>query len=153
MKYFQQISFPLGWITVTADAQSVVEISFSRVKKYDQILSNDITVECASQIREYLAHERKEFDCPFRLQGTEFQKAVWTAARAIPYGTTVSYGWLARKIGKPGAYRAVANALKRNRLPLIVPCHRIIMSDGSLGGFNSGIDVKVYLLNHEGVTI
>ncbi len=80
---------------------------------------------------------------------SRFQEKVWQAARLIPYGETRSYGWLAGKIGKPGAARAVGQALGKNRLPIIIPCHRIIGSDGSLGGFNGGIELKKRLLKLE----
>lgn len=81
--------------------------------------------------------------------GTKFQRRVWRATRAVPYGETRSYGWLARKIGAPGASRAVGQAMGKNRFALVVPCHRIIASDGSLGGFGGGLDLKKTLLSLE----
>lgn len=75
-------------------------------------------------------------------QGTEFQKAVWKTMHTIPHGETRSYAWIAEQIGKPKAFRAVANACGRNPLPIVIPCHRVIASDGSLGGFSSGIEWK-----------
>ena len=83
------------------------------------------------------------------LVGTDFQRAVWQATRLVPYGETRSYGWVAQKTGRPGAPRAVGQALHRNPLPIIVPCHRVIASNGSLRGFGGGLGMKEFLLNLE----
>ena len=91
-------------------------------------------------------------DMPLDLAGTPFQLKVWKALRQIPHGKTVSYGDLARKIGKPGASRAVGGACGSNPLPLFIPCHRVLASDGSLGGFGGGLDVKEQLLVHEQIS-
>lgn len=80
---------------------------------------------------------------------TQFQRKVWQAARLIPYGETRSYGWLAGKVAKPGAGRAIGQAMSKNRLPIIIPCHRVIAGDGSLGGFSGGLDMKKRLLQLE----
>jgi methylated-DNA-[protein]-cysteine S-methyltransferase len=95
----------------------------------------------------YFSGGRTEFDDKLDFSGTTpFQRAVWQAARLIPYGQTASYQWIAEKIGKPKAARAVGQALGKNRFPIIVPCHRVIASDGRLGGFSGGIEMKKYLL-------
>lgn len=106
-------------------------------------------------------------DLPFRLQcyfdggmitfpdrldlegATDFQQVVWNATRSIPYGEVRSYAWVAKRIGRPGACRAVGGALARNRFPIIVPCHRVVASDGSLGGFGAGLGLKKHLLDME----
>lgn len=91
----------------------------------------------------------KRIDFPDKLdlsEATPFQRSVWDAARRIPYGQTESYGWIARKTGKPGAARAMGQALGKNPLPIIVPCHRVISSDGNLGGFTGGLAMKKRLL-------
>jgi len=85
--------------------------------------------------------------------GTEFRRRVWEAARLIPYGETRSYGWIAEKIKQPEAARAVGQALGRNPLPIIVPCHRVLASGGGLGGFTGGLEMKKRLLRLEGVTV
>ena len=89
------------------------------------------------------------FDLPLRLGGTAFQNRVWKALCDIPFGETTTYGALARRIGKPTAFRAVGAANGANPLPIVVPCHRVIGSDGSLTGFGGGIEIKRFLLAHE----
>jgi methylated-DNA-[protein]-cysteine S-methyltransferase len=102
-----------------------------------------------TQIDEYFAGDRTGFDVPMRLGGTEFQLAVWNQLTAIPYGTTISYGELARRVGNPKAARAVGLANGRNPIAVIVPCHRVIAADGSLGGYGGGPDRKTALLDLE----
>ena len=85
------------------------------------------------------------------LKGTEFEKAVWKSLNKIPFGETRTYKWIAQKIGRPGASRAVGQALSKNPIPIVVPCHRVIGADGSLTGFGGGLPIKQFLLEHEGV--
>jgi len=112
--------------------------------------------ECAvienarNELDEYFGGIRRVFDVPLGMQGTEFQKLVWRTLAGIPYGVTVSYGDLARSIGRPLAVRAVANACKRNPLSIFIPCHRVVGSSGRLTGYAGGIDVKQRLLSLEG---
>ena len=101
------------------------------------------------QLEAYFAGELREFDLPLAPEGSEFQLRVWEELRAIPYGETISYGELARRVGDPGAARAVGLANGKNPLPVIVPCHRVIGSDGSLTGFGGGLDRKRRLLELE----
>ena len=105
--------------------------------------------EVAFQLDSYFASELQEFDLPLKLAGTEFQKIVWKMLAEIPYGETWSYGELARHIGRPKASRAVGAANGLNPIPVIIPCHRVIGSDGKLTGFGGGIKTKEYLLNLE----
>ena len=105
--------------------------------------------ECLRQLDEYFKGKRQKFSVPLFLDGTEFQKAVWRQLQKIPFGETVSYGDIARAIGSPQAFRAVGNANNKNRIPLIIPCHRVIGSDGQLVGFGAGIWRKQWLLDHE----
>lgn len=102
-----------------------------------------------TQLAEYFAGTRREFDLPLHPAGTPFQQRVWTALRDIPYGETTSYGKTAAAIGEPGAARAVGLANGQNPLPIIVPCHRVIGADGSLTGYGGGLDTKRWLLAHE----
>jgi len=102
-----------------------------------------------SQLDEYFAGSRTAFDVPVRLEGTEFQRAVWAELCAIPYGSTISYGELARRVGNPKASRAVGLANGRNPVAVIVPCHRVIAGDGTLGGYGGGLDRKAALLGLE----
>jgi methylated-DNA-[protein]-cysteine S-methyltransferase len=104
-----------------------------------------------SQLKRYLQGKLERFDCRVDFRGTPFQKKVWSALARIPYGQTRSYKEIARAIGHPKAYRAVGNANGNNSVPLIIPCHRVIESNGGLGGFGHGIKVKKELLNFEKV--
>ena len=110
---------------------------------------DDVFAEVTTQLDEYFAGERTSFDVPMTLEGTDFQRRVWAQLCAIPYGETISYGELARRVGNPNASRAVGSANGRNPVAVIVPCHRVIAADGSLGGYGGGLDRKVRLLSLE----
>ena len=111
--------------------------------------SSEVIEMVVQQLNEYFLHQRREFDIPLLFVGTDFQKKVWNELLKIPYGKAISYGELAKRIGKPNAVRAVANANAVNALSIIVPCHRIIGSDGSLTGYGGGLDRKRFLLDLE----
>ncbi|HUL23271.1 MAG TPA: methylated-DNA--[protein]-cysteine S-methyltransferase [Thermodesulfobacteriota bacterium] len=102
-----------------------------------------------NQLKKYLKGELQRFECKLDVRGTPFQKKVWSALARIPYGRTRSYGDIAQAIGHPKAFRAVGNANGRNSIPLILPCHRVIESNGGLGGFGHGVKVKKQLLDFE----
>lgn len=105
--------------------------------------------DLAKRLKAYFSGERVDF--PDRLdlsQATDFEREVWRITQTIPYGETRSYGWIAKRLGKRGA-RAVGQALARNRLPVIIPCHRVVASDGSLGGYSGGVELKRALLRLE----
>jgi methylated-DNA-[protein]-cysteine S-methyltransferase len=112
-------------------------------------LDDPVLAAAARQLGEYFAGERQEFDLPLDPQGTRFQHAAWEALCAIPYGSTVSYGEQARRLGDPRKARAVGAANGRNPISVVVPCHRVVGADGSLTGFAAGVDVKAWLLDHE----
>lgn len=105
--------------------------------------------EAVDQLDAYFAGERRSFSLPLAPRGTAFQREVWEALRAIPYGATSSYGALAAAIGRPRAVRAVGLANGRNPLPIVVPCHRVVGSDGSLTGYGGGLEAKRMLLELE----
>jgi O-6-methylguanine DNA methyltransferase len=105
--------------------------------------------EVLSQLEKYLKGQLMHFDSPLDMRGTSFERKVWSALAKIPYGKTRSYKDIAQAIGHPKAFRAVGNANGRNSLPLIIPCHRVIESNGGLGGFGHGLKVKKQLLNFE----
>lgn len=107
--------------------------------------------EAVTQLREYFSRIRREFDLPLDLRGTPFQRRVWEELRRVPYGQTVAYGELARRVGRPGAARAVGRAVGANPVPIIVPCHRVVGADGSLVGYGGGLEIKAALLRLEGV--
>ena len=104
----------------------------------------------AVELEEYFAGKRREFSFPLDLRGTDFQVACWNALLAIPYGETRSYADIARAIGKANAFRAVGMANNRNPIAIVVPCHRVLASDGTLCGYGGGLDTKRVLLEHEG---
>ena len=112
-----------------------------------------IVRQAEQELREYFAGRRRTFTVKLDLEGTEFQRKAWDAMRKIPFGETISYGDQARKVGKPKAYRAVGSANGKNPIPIIVPCHRVLASDGSLGGYSLGLSMKRRLLALEGVSV
>ena len=103
-----------------------------------------------TQLEEYFAGDRTDFDLPLEMHGTEFQRQVWAELRQIPYGETISYGELARRVGRPKGPRAVGQANGKNPIPIVVPCHRVVAS-GGLGGYAGGLPMKQALLAVEGV--
>ena len=103
-----------------------------------------------AQLAEYFDGRRRQFDLPLSPRGTPFQRDVWLALAAIPYGETISYAQLATRVGRPAAMRAVGAANGRNPLPIVLPCHRVIGADGSLTGFGGGLPTKQFLLELEG---
>jgi len=107
-------------------------------------------MDCIDQIGEYLAGERTRFEIHLDLRGTDFQLATWDALLRIPYGTTVTYRDLARSMNTPKAYQAVGSAVGQNPMRIVVPCHRVLGSDGSMTGYAAGIGTKQWLLRHEG---
>lgn len=102
--------------------------------------------DAARQLKEYFARRRKNFEVPLHLSGTDFQRQVWQTLAEIPYGETISYAELAAWVGRPQAFRAVGQANGANPIPVILPCHRVIASDGTLGGYGGGLRVKASLL-------
>ena len=111
--------------------------------------SNAVLEQALTQLEEYFAGTRREFDLPLDPQGTPFQQSVWMVLRTIPYGRTISYGQQAGQLGDPNKARAVGAANGKNPLSIVVPCHRVIGSGGQLTGFAAGLDVKSWLLDHE----
>jgi len=108
-----------------------------------------ILIKIQKQFEEYFSGKRRKFTLPLDLQGTAFDQKVWKATQKIPYGQVRTYKEIAKMIGKPNASRAVGNALGRNPIPIIIPCHRVIASDGTLGGYSSGLKIKKILLRLE----
>lgn len=127
-----------------------VNYRLQRILKALFIDGTDDVVEMArQQLNEYFRNKRREFDLPLLFVGTDFQKKVWDELSKIPYGTTVSYGDIASRLGDPKKVRAVANASAVNALSIVVPCHRVIGGDGSMTGYNGGLEKKRYLLDME----
>jgi len=152
--YHTIISSPLGRILLAADDGGLTMINFqdgagARRPPLGSVESAAPFKEAKNQLRSYFRGELKKFSLPLSPQGTPFQRSVWQALRDIPYGKTISYRELARRVGTPTAWRAVGGANKRNPLPIVVPCHRVIASDGSLSGYYGGTDLKERLLKLE----
>jgi methylated-DNA-[protein]-cysteine S-methyltransferase len=155
MTYHTLISSPLGPILLTADKHGLTGINFqdgrgAKKPPHDSVELRVPFEESERQISAYFRGELKEFNLPLSFTGTAFQRRVWKALCAIPYGETISYHELAKRIAKPTACRAVGAANGRNPLPIVVPCHRVIGSDGRLTGYYGGTHLKEYLLHLEG---
>jgi methylated-DNA-[protein]-cysteine S-methyltransferase len=146
---------PVGPLYARADAGKLVELSFADTPFRGQspLPGNDesaaILQAVGSQIGEYFAGSRTEFDIPIQLIGSPFNVRVWEALRGIPYGTTISYGLLAQQLGEPDAARAVGAANGANPIVIIVPCHRVIGTNGRLVGYGGGLQRKQFLLDLE----
>lgn len=143
---------PIGKLRIVANGAGLKAIKFedntAKVTKSDP--KDDLLAMAVQQLQEYFEGDRKTFDLPLAPAGTDFQLRVWRALQTIPWGRVCSYADIARAIDKPTAVRAVGAANGRNPLPIIVPCHRVIGSDGSLTGFAGGLDMKRQLLDLEG---
>jgi methylated-DNA-[protein]-cysteine S-methyltransferase len=141
---------PIGRLLLISDGSGLRRIDFANGKSHSaQQLHNEnfpALTETIRQLSDYFASELEEFDIPLAPEGTQFQKNVWRHLCEIPYGETISYGELARRIGNPKASRAVGLANGANPIPIIIPCHRVIGSDGKLTGYGGGLPVKEKLL-------
>lgn len=144
---------PMGVILIKSEQENIVELSFcdTDIEKLQSQTNDDVTKKCVQQLKEYFNKQRTVFDLPLNPKGTDFQKKVWKELLNIPYGRTISYMELAKSLGNPKKVRAVANANAKNKIPVIIPCHRVIGADGSLTGFGGGLWRKQYLLELEGI--
>jgi methylated-DNA-[protein]-cysteine S-methyltransferase len=145
---------PIGGVGVAVDAGAVCAVTFGAdASPADSVGGGGqpaLLGRAERQLREYFRGERTEFDLPLQAKrGTEFERKVWSAIAAIPYGRTRSYGEIARDVGEPGAAQAVGIACNHNPLPIVVPCHRVIGADGKLVGFGGGLHRKRWLLQLE----
>lgn len=165
-----RIKTPLGIFLAASTEKGVVKLGLPGERETDfieeletlfgksYVLDEDISGfnspinrRLKEELLEYLDGRRKNFTVPIDLNGTPFQKKVWFELLKIPYGKIKSYGQIARELGKPGAARAVGMANNRNPVPILVPCHRVVGSDGSLVGYGGGLEFKKFLLELEGV--
>lgn len=138
----------IGYIRIEAEDNYITALDF--VTDIGEENTSEIIERCKSQLEEYFIGKRKKFELEIKyLNGTDFQTKVWETLRDIPYGKTVSYKWIAEKIGNPKAMRAVGGANNRNPIAIIVPCHRVVGANGKLVGYAGGIDKKEYLLKIE----
>lgn len=155
MHYCYITNFPkIGSVEIISDGTAIcglrpvsetsTYLSSSENKKLPRIIE-----QCIEELNAYFSGENKKFSFPISQQGTKFQQAVWTELTKIPYGETISYAELAKRIGNPKAVRAVGTANGRNKIFIVVPCHRVIMANGDLGGYAMGTDVKRFLIDLE----
>ncbi|MFC0470551.1 methylated-DNA--[protein]-cysteine S-methyltransferase [Halalkalibacter kiskunsagensis] len=163
--YVDEMNSPLGTLTVVATEKGVCHIHFGELtkcmaslkawlkkqgRKGEVIRCKDTLQPICKQLEDYFSGERSTFDIPLDLCGTEFQKKVWNTLKEIEYGETKSYKEIAQKIGAPKAVRAIGGANNQNPIPIIIPCHRVIGSNGSMVGYGGGLDKKEILLSLEG---
>ena len=143
------INSPLGFTKIVGDLDGISSISvLNTEEKVTAIIPIELE-DCVIQLNEYFEGTRKQFDLKLNPHGTDFQKMVWDALLTIPYNITVSYLQLSKQLGDVKAIRAVANANGKNPLWIVIPCHRVIGSDGSLTGYAGGLHRKQWLLEHE----
>ena len=140
---------PLGLLEIKVENDTLVGLHFCDKEGISLNLTHPIIQQTINQLSEYFAGKRNSFDIPLSLKGTEFQKNVWNALLQIPYGKTISYAQLAKKVNNPKACRAVGSANGKNPVAIIIPCHRVIAANGSLGGYAYGLETKKQLLELE----
>lgn len=137
----------MGRLYIGEENGFITDISFDELD--GERKKTDVISKTIKELEEYFNHRRTEFDIPIKLNGTDFQNRVYECIRETRYGSTISYGDIAIAIGSPRAYRAVGNALNKNPILIVIPCHRVVKSDGKIGGFREGLKNKNFLLELE----
>jgi len=164
--YYSEMDSPIGPIFLVSSEKGLVRVALRSESETDRITHIKAEFpdacfiedagknrEAARQLQEYFNGSRTNFSLPLDMEGTDFQKKVWNAMLKVPFGRTRSYGQIARDIGNPKACRAVGGSCGKNNIAIVIPCHRIIGSDGSMTGFGGGIPLKKRLLDLEGIWI
>ena len=155
--YLRRMDSPLGRIELSSDGESITSLSIEQEGHLPWEAAPERTADvleaAVEQLQAYFAGERTSFDLPISLRGSEFQQAVWSQLSELPFGGVASYGEIGHATGRPTAGRAVGGAVGANPIPIIVPCHRVLASDGRITGYSggNGIPTKVWLLDHEGI--
>lgn len=139
-------------VVINVENDKVVDIFFDTTVEVSG-LETTIHQQCYQELKQYFKKERTYFDVPIEISGTDFEKDVYQALLTIDYGSVISYKELAKQVNRPKAYRAVGNANGKNRIPIIIPCHRVISNSKTIGGYSGGIDIKKLLLGVEGITL
>jgi methylated-DNA-[protein]-cysteine S-methyltransferase len=157
-KLYVTMDSPVGRLLLRGNRRSLTAIEFApkgtrRAEHPPGIASKPPFREAIRQLEAYFRGKLRDFDLPLELEGTEFQKRTWKALQSIPYGKTISYADLARRVGNPRAARAVGTANGANPLPIVIPCHRVIGASGRLAGYGGGLEIKEKLLVLEGALL
>lgn len=139
----------IGVLEVAGDDQAIARVNFTD-QVSDVAVTNRVVRTCMRQLQEYFSGKRRRFSVPLSPKGTAFQQEVWRELLKIPYGKTTTYGAVARAIGRPHAARAVGGATGRNPIAVVIPCHRVMGTNGGLTGYAGGLDRKSWLLEREG---
>jgi methylated-DNA-[protein]-cysteine S-methyltransferase len=141
---------PIGILELQGDGEKLFSLRFAPEAQPSPVTAQSLLLEAKRQLEEYFKGERDEFTLPLKIEGTDFQREVWKALSEIPYGSTCSYGDIAKRINRPKAVRAIGQANKANRFPIIIPCHRVIGKNNSLTGYaGKQVDKKEILLSLE----
>lgn len=160
--YYSRITSPVGPLIVGATRRGLFCLEFdspgallyrTRNNGHVWLFSEEKTAPFVRELREYFEGKRTQFSFELDLHGTDFQKRCWKALTRIPYGTTTTYAAIAKRVGRPRAFRAVGQANHCNPMAIVVPCHRVLQADGSLGGYGGGLEKKVTLLKLEGALV
>ncbi len=150
--YTMLLESPIGPLTLRSSSEAITALLFG-ARGGTSPLPCPVLSRAARELAEYFAGKRRQFTVPLSPAGTDFQRRVWAALEAIPYGETTTYGALAAQVGNPRACRAVGMANNRNPIPIFIPCHRVVGADGSLTGYAGGLDAKRLLLKLEGINL
>ena len=142
---------PVGPLVIESDGTSVIRVDV--LKKRTKDTPDAVTKNCTKELERYFSGKTTSFSAPMEARGTAFQKSVWKEMKKIPHGKTLTYAQIAKRIGKPKAVRAVGTACGKNPLLILIPCHRVVGSNGGLGGYSAGIAKKVWLLAHEAKSV
>jgi methylated-DNA-[protein]-cysteine S-methyltransferase len=156
--YLRRVDSPIGRLEITSNGDAITSLSIERGGHlpYEELAENSTAVLdlAATQLEQYFAGKRKDFDLPISISGTEFQRSVWAQLGDLGFGEVASYGELGLATGRATAGRAVGGAVGANPIPIIIPCHRVLASNNRITGYSGGegIPTKVWLLAHEGIT-
>lgn len=151
MKKIDYFNSPIGLIKIKEVDGFLRSIQFTDQFDIRSFSKSKLLKETVKELKEYFKKERKVFTVPYKLEGTKFKKDIYKTLSKLKYGEVITYKELAELSGHKGAARAVGTAMKNNKLPIIIPCHRVIRSNGQIGQFNAGVDKKEFLLKLEGV--
>ena len=149
----QILSFEKGLVRIAFSISEAKEVIKKKYKEYQIASDNKINKNTIKLLEAYFKKKTIEIEIPMFLKGSEFQQKVWVELMKIPYGEVISYKELAKRVGLNKGFQAVGGANGNNPIPIIIPCHRVIMSDGSIGGYRGGVKIKKYLLELEGYSL